>query len=148
MVTRNLHDIPPGHTKCSAMCGSVKDNTCFSFYKNRRTNNGYRLMVNTNCIDCQKIIGGDRARIKKKFKNIAPPPFDTPCELCKKPVTRNWQLDHSHGTIKEFRGWLCKPCNTGLGNLGDDLQSVRRAVEYLERAENHANPSQQNLLLK
>ena len=41
-----------------------------------------------------------------------------------------WQLDHDH-VSGEFRGWLCKQCNTGLGNLGDDLDSLLRAVQYL-----------------
>jgi len=43
-----------------------------------------------------------------------------------------WQLDHCHET-GEFRGWLCKQCNTGLGNLGDNLESLKRAVNYLSK---------------
>lgn len=145
MSTRNLHNIPPGETKCS-VCGIVKDNSCFSFYNDRLTNNGYRLMTNTNCTDCSKIRSKERSAIKKKFNHLTAPPFGNPCECCGKPVTRNWQLDHCHDT-GEFRGWLCKQCNTGMGNLGDTLQSLRLAVEYLERAQNNANISQQNLLL-
>jgi len=141
---RDLKNIPPGKTECS-VCGILKENDQFSFYKNRHTDNGYRLMTNTNCIDCQKIRSKERAAIKKKFKNIKPPEFGVPCECCKKPVYRNWQLDHCHKT-GEFRGWLCKQCNTGLGNLGDDLQSLLLAVEYLKRAENNGNTSQQNYL--
>jgi hypothetical protein len=41
-------------------------------------------------------------------------------------------LDHCHVTGR-FRGWLCHACNTGLGELGDDVASVRRALAYLER---------------
>ena len=41
------------------------------------------------------------------------------------------QCDHAHGTT-EFRGWICKSCNVGLGELGDNLQAVLQAAIYLE----------------
>jgi hypothetical protein len=34
-----------------------------------------------------------------------------------------------------IRGLLCSNCNRGLGLLGDDLEGVLRAVEYLRRYE-------------
>lgn len=142
-MKRDLTNIPPGQTECS-VCGVIKDNSEYSFYKNRHTDNGYRLMVNTNCRDCSKIRSKERSAIKKKFKDLLPPPFGTACECCGKPVTRNWQLDHCHET-GEFRGWLCKQCNTGLGNLGDTLESIKLAYEYLERAQNKTNKSQLDL---
>ena len=144
MSKRDLTNIPPGRTCCS-VCGIVKENTEFSFYLNRHTDNGYRLMTNTNCVKCQKIKSKERSAIRKKFKDVKPPDFGKSCECCGKPVFRNWQLDHCHDT-GEFRGWLCKQCNTGLGNLGDNLQSLSLAVEYLQRAKQNANPSQQNYL--
>jgi len=143
---RDLSNIPPGQTRCS-VCGVLKENSEFTFYKDRLTANGYRLMTNTNCICCQKIRSKERTAIKKKFKNIKPPEFETPCDCCGKPVYRNWQLDHCHDT-GEFRGWLCKQCNTGLGNLGDTLKSLKLAVEYLERSKENANPGQLNNLSK
>ena len=144
MPQRALTNIPPGSTECS-VCNTLKENSEFSFYKNRHTDNGYRLMTNTNCVECQKIKSRERSAIRKKFKDVKPPEFGELCECCGKPVTRNWQLDHCHDT-GDFRGWLCKQCNTGLGNLGDNLQSLQLAVEYLQRAEQNANPSQQNYL--
>ena len=42
-------------------------------------------------------------------------------------------FDHDHKTL-EHRGWLCHPCNQGLGLLGDDIQSIRKALTYLETA--------------
>ena len=144
MPQRDLTNIPPGSTECS-VCNTLKENSEFSFYKNRHTDNGYRLMVNTNCRSCAQIKSRERSAIRKKFKDVKPPEFGEPCECCGKPVYRNWLLDHCHDT-GDFRGWLCKQCNTGLGNLGDNLQSLQLAVEYLQRAEQNANPSQQNYL--
>ena len=42
-----------------------------------------------------------------------------------------WVLDHDHdaGT---FRGWLCHKCNRSLGGFDDNLQSLKRAIDYLE----------------
>ena len=46
----------------------------------------------------------------------------------------NWVMDHNHET-NEFRGWLCNTCNSALGWLNDDINRVRRAVDYLEKNE-------------
>lgn len=141
---RDMSNIPEGKTVCS-VCGTLKENTEFSFYKNRFTDDGHRLMTNTNCRDCQKMRSKERTHIKKQFKNIKPPEYGEPCECCGKPVYRNWQLDHCHDT-GEFRGFLCKQCNTGLGNLGDNLSSILLAVEYLKRAQSNENISQRNYM--
>jgi hypothetical protein len=53
------------------------------------------------------------------------------CELCGRPPKgRAMALDHDHET-GAFRGWLCSPCNIGIGALGDNLEGLLRAVEYL-----------------
>ena len=132
MPARDLSNIRPGDTSCS-VCHEVKDHTHFSYYKTRLTADGYRLMTNTNCVECQRRIARERAAIKKKFKDFKEPAYGTPCDMCKRPVYRNWQLDHCHDT-GEFRGWLCKECNTGLGLCGETLEALERAVLYLKTA--------------
>ena len=47
-------------------------------------------------------------------------------------------LDHDHKT-GEFRGWICEPCNLGLGQLGDNLEGVLNAVKYLETVAQRCN---------
>jgi hypothetical protein len=57
------------------------------------------------------------------------------CEICG--IRAGSQLDHDH--ITGFvRGFLCRQCNTSLGQFGDTLTGVQRAVSYLEHA--HNNP--------
>ncbi len=39
-------------------------------------------------------------------------------------------IDHCHGS-GEIRGVLCGHCNTGIGALKDNIDSLKRAIEYL-----------------
>lgn len=56
------------------------------------------------------------------------------CALCgKPPIDGLLRVDHCHDTGK-IRGLVCHKCNGGIGLLGDDLESVRKAVAYLERS--------------
>lgn len=139
-MRKSFDNIPPGQTVCS-VCNTLQDNFKFTYYKSRFTADGYRLMTNTNCVECQKVRAKERKLIKDQFSHLTPPTPGTPCECCGRPTYKNWQLDHCHETGK-FRGWICKQCNTGLGNLGDTLTSLRAAVSYLERATQSKNPSQ------
>lgn len=54
------------------------------------------------------------------------------CECCGRlPNGRGGlHLDHNHKT-GHFRGWLCHSCNVGIGNLGDSIEGLQRAVYYL-----------------
>ena len=60
-----------------------------------------------------------------------------PCDCCKKSIftTKTIQLDHCHETGK-FRGWLCKECNISVGNLGDNVLGLVRALTYINKTEN------------
>lgn len=52
------------------------------------------------------------------------------CQLCGK--KRKLVLDHCHET-GVLRGFICMSCNSGLGHLGDNKDSLLLAVEYLDR---------------
>ena len=52
------------------------------------------------------------------------------CEICnERPATC---IDHCHDTGK-VRGLVCNKCNSGLGLLGDNLDSLMAAVNYLKK---------------
>ena len=57
------------------------------------------------------------------------------CAICKtddaRGVSNSFVVDHCHKTGK-IRGLLCNHCNTGLGKLGDSIESIKRVLEYLE----------------
>ena|ERR1035437_868539 len=54
------------------------------------------------------------------------------CALCKIRFTKNKKslIDHNHKTGK-VRGILCYPCNNVLGQAGDSIKLLQRAIEYL-----------------
>jgi hypothetical protein len=52
------------------------------------------------------------------------------CECCERRSATH--LDHDHKT-GAFRGWLCGHCNRGIGQLGDDVHGIMRAMSYLTK---------------
>ncbi len=52
------------------------------------------------------------------------------CRICKTETKLVW--DHDHVTGK-FRGWLCSPCNIGLGMFKDDANRLEEAIKYLKK---------------
>jgi hypothetical protein len=56
------------------------------------------------------------------------------CAICSAPessLSRKLNADHDHKT-GEFRGFLCSPCNFGLGFFRDSADRMRSAIRYLE----------------
>ncbi len=52
------------------------------------------------------------------------------CEVCG--TTEDLVYDHCHDSMK-FRGVLCRQCNSAIGGLGDTLEGLMRAVNYLTK---------------
>jgi hypothetical protein len=60
------------------------------------------------------------------------------CEICgivMAETTKGAQFDHDHARMFH-RGWLCNSCNNGIARFGDTIDGVRKALAYMERAEN------------
>jgi recombination endonuclease VII len=71
-------------------------------------------------------------RHRKRHEQPEPTrPKPATCECCwKAPRKNGMHLDHCHLT-GEFRGWLCGPCNQGIGLLGDNEAGLIQAIFYL-----------------
>jgi len=54
-----------------------------------------------------------------------------PCDCCGRPIPGTPRADHDHAT-GQFRGWLCNPCNTGLGHV-ERPGWLDSAVAYLAK---------------
>ena len=96
------------------------------FYSNGTCRPDGAFYVKHICKKCQNQIRTE-AKISKRN---APYEKTKTCECC--PATENIESDHIHGTT-EFRGWICRQCNQGIGKLGDDLDGVLRAAKYLAK---------------
>lgn len=66
------------------------------------------------------------------------------CAICGEPETYvrggssnpyRLAMDHDHETGK-VRGLLCRGCNQALGKVGDNIEGVRRLLDYLENPPN------------
>lgn len=101
-------------------CKEIKSETDFSKHSHTADN------LDTRCKDCIK----KQTEIRKELYKFAPPKPNK-CQCCGK-KSNKWCLDHNH-TDNTFRGWICDRCNTGIGNLGDDLKGLMKAIRYLKR---------------
>ena len=82
-----------------------------------------------------------QVELKRAREGIPAPTRPAPeaCECCGATKTQRRAGhslcgDHDHTTGK-FRGWLCHPCNLGIGNLGDTVAGLEKGIAYLRRAE-------------
>jgi len=56
------------------------------------------------------------------------------CGIHQNELTNRFAVDHDHDTGL-IRGLLCHICNTGIGKLGDNIEGLMRALNYLEKHE-------------
>ena len=83
--------------------------------------------LNPYCKDCCKKNKLEVDKLKKLY------PKPDVCECCGSDKNR-LMLDHDHNTLK-YRGWICIKCNTAIGMLGDNIEGIRMAEQYLLRSE-------------
>ena len=104
-----------------------------SFSKNKNNYGGY----DNRCKSCSR----KRSLEVEAIRKIAPPKPDK-CECCGRENSlkvgrRKFTLNLDHDPIsKTFRGWICRDCNTGIGLLGDNLESIERVYSYMTRTKN------------
>tara|TARA_R100000781_G_scaffold82470_1_gene50797 strand:- start:219 stop:614 length:396 start_codon:yes stop_codon:yes gene_type:complete len=120
-----------------AKCGKSSDEVEFGM----RANTFGKMYLFSRCKICHSAIEKGRLNAARKKWGKGSnkirdnkPPEGTPCDCCGKPMTHSGKFamhfDHDH-TTETFRGWLCKQCNIGIGNLGDNVAGLQRAIQYL-----------------
>ena len=65
-------------------------------------------------------------------KDCPPRPDDRLCQCCGG-STERFHLDHCHDT-GAFRGWVCSPCNTGVGIM-DNIERLEKRIAFLRLAD-------------
>ena len=134
-------------TKPCTLCSKVK--SLQEFHRHPQTQDGRK----TRCRDCQKIYMNEyRSRPEvslrkrqlhlKNSYNLTVEQWDImyinqkgKCLICNKHSTtlsKNLRVDHCHET-GEVRGLLCDGCNTGIGLLEENTDTLRGAIAYLNK---------------
>ncbi|MFE9410441.1 endonuclease VII domain-containing protein [Streptomyces sp. NPDC006704] len=120
-------EVPEGYKHCQR-CGEIKPNS--EWHRNSTASDG----LSTRCKACRAVEGraghlkrqygiteDDRDRMIAEQKGL--------CVICLSAPAVH--VDHCHQTGR-VRGVLCFNCNSAIGKLGDDPDTVRRAAAYLE----------------
>ena len=55
------------------------------------------------------------------------------CAICNTKTQKDLSVDHDHKT-GEIRALLCAQCNFGLGNFKDNIELLKKAINYKEEA--------------
>ncbi|MEV1050536.1 endonuclease VII domain-containing protein [Streptomyces sp. NPDC049887] len=90
--------------------------------------------LSTRCKAC-RAIQGRQGHLKRQYgiteaeRNVMNSLQTGVCVIC--PSAPPAHVDHCHETGR-VRGVLCFNCNSAIGKLGDDPDTVRRAAAYLE----------------
>lgn len=108
-------------TKVCKICSKEKPITAFYY--------AHKLLgrIDNRCKSCHNKQMQWKRETKVKFLHKC----SGYCDICGVKED-SLHFDHDHTTLK-FRGWLCRECNTGLGKLGDTVESLERALKYLKK---------------
>lgn len=129
----------PYEYKICNVCHILKKD--FIDFEINQTDAKGRKTTRPSCKKCRIEIDGVGLKPDEKRKlELNKPLHYFICPICEKGsipgVTANLVKDHSHKT-GEAREWLCDSCNTGLGRFKDDVQLLKKAIEYLEKHKNN-----------
>lgn len=106
------------------ICNRVRS---LEFFHNWRRGDSVRRR--NVCKDCRKQERLNLKSAKEMAGNPRPPELGHPCQICKD-TQRSLLFDHDHAT-NNHRGWICARCNLVLGQIGDSLEWIASAGEYL-----------------
>ena len=113
------------------ICYTCTESLPISFYQYTDERNKWRRR---DCTPCRTKY--QRILFDLRKKHIVPNNHKCPICLTKGKNSINkrtvWELDHCHITDK-FRNYLCATCNRGLGFFKDDLENIKKALEYLNK---------------
>lgn len=130
----------PEYKKKCNNCGVLKNKIEFDI---NQIQAGDRLVRRGECKVCRQWKKPIPTKAKNEFIKKNPRPIigvSFLCPICKKskPVLNKTSvvLDHNHET-GEIRGYVCLACNTGMGNLRDDINVLKRAILWIKKLLKH-----------
>jgi hypothetical protein len=117
--------------KTCSRCGETKELDSFSKRSDRPSG------VQSKCKDCEREVRikyykphhDTRRKLKISDKIYEELMSNTNCQICNVELTKKC-IDHCHSTNK-VRGVLCNNCNTALGLVGDNIDTLHKMIAYL-----------------
>ena len=132
-------ELIPQSSKPCTKCGDVKPLDAFSTHKDRKDGR------QSHCRDCQNSAGRkDRVdnperhrgyELKRKYGILLSDVKDMEAKQggkCFACDNDELVVDHCHST-GNVRGLLCTQCNTAIGMVKDNTETLRLLIEYLEK---------------
>lgn len=96
--------------------------------------------LDTRCKPCHNQERKTRGNIRKKAIQDGLIYEGVPCSICGTSTTmvNNTKTtavaDHCHDRMT-LRGILCMSCNSALGKFGDNVETLKRALDYLNKTQ-------------
>lgn len=133
-------------TKCGTVAGYKGGCRCIgctyairAYNRRYREANAKKVAEAAKSRDLDRLYGidADALRALKLAQNWR-------CAICREQFPKEGEegkrvhIDHCHRTDR-VRGILCARCNSGIGKLGDTVEGLRRALDYLERFESESD---------
>jgi hypothetical protein len=106
-------------------------------FSNNRIKKDNVITKRPSCKACRKIKDGKAVsgQDRKLWEKKTPAPFTSfTCPICNKTTITGITkivLDHDHQN-GNVRGYLCESCNTGIGRFDDDIEIIKRAIDWLK----------------
>lgn len=85
------------------------------------------------CKECSSKLNKTRGKLRKEKEVINLLNELKGCPICRREkgeLMKKLVLDHNHESGR-FRGWICQDCNLGLGKFDENIDSLKRAIDYL-----------------
>jgi hypothetical protein len=122
--------IPNFHTimKTCSRCGETKELSCFSKRSGMVCNQSVKF-AKPKCRQYYKPHEVARRKFKLTEDQYNDLMKNENCQICNVELTKKC-IDHCHSTNK-VRGVLCNNCNTALGLVGDNINTLQTMIEYL-----------------
>ncbi len=122
-------------SKRCAACGEFKDPS--EFYTSGKK---YRKSYCKQCNGAKRSLDNKvnhtaaRQRVQRTY-GVSREEYDRltsgPCEICGRNVEGKMCLDHTE--TGSYHGVLCLTCNSAIGGLHHDPETIRKAMEYVQR---------------
>lgn len=116
---RKRNDVPDGLRYDCNFCHKKRDRKRQERHPDIRRKNKYKLKYGITIQDYESLL--------KKQNNR--------CKICDTPISelkrKHLDVDHNHITGK-VRGLLCNNCNRGIGYFKDNINILRKVINYLK----------------